>query len=283
MGFELPPGTAAYDDSRSGRLRDRPPNNRQLLILLGLAIGLVWGVLGLLGLVLNGVVWLIPPSVEQQLGALVIPVYEKIAESSPAQDTLNQLLDRLEQSLPAAQRTGHNYQVLYVPDSTVNALALPGDCLVIYAGLVAQVKSENELMMVLGHELGHFAHRDHLRSLGQQLLFQLAIATFLGGDPGMLQSIAASGVKAVNQAQFSQEQERAADAFGLSLLQQTYGHVAGATDFFARLRDTSLTAFLETHPAPSNRVAQLERLIKEQRYPLGARSPVPEALISSNQ
>ncbi|MEP0779976.1 M48 family metalloprotease [Microcoleus sp. ZQ-A2] len=45
-------------------------------------------------------------------------------------------------------------------------LALPGDAIVIYADLVQQAKSQNELMMVLGHELGHFAHRDHWRGLG---------------------------------------------------------------------------------------------------------------------
>lgn len=269
MGYELPPGMAATSD------RNPPPNNRQLLTILGLMIGFSWGVFWLLGLLLNGLVWLIPPSVEQQLGTIVIPVYQKLAQPSPAQDSLNQLLDRLEKSLPKPQERG--YQVLYVPGATVNALALPGDRIVIYAGLVAQVQSENELMMILGHELGHFAHRDHLRSLGQGLL--LAIAILFGGDPGTLQSIAASGINAVSQAQFSQSQEQAADAFGLSLLQRTYGHIAGATDFFERSRQQrTLTAFLETYPAPRRRVTQLQRLIKEQDYHLGARSLVPEPL-----
>ena len=49
---------------------------------------------------------------------------------------------------------------------------------VIYQGLLAQAESENELMMVLGHELGHFANRDHLRGLGRALLVQIAIAAF---------------------------------------------------------------------------------------------------------
>ncbi len=274
MGFELSPGMASPSD------RDLPPNNRQLLTVLGLAIGVVLGIFWLIGMVLNGLVWLVPANVERQLGALVVPAFERIAQPSPAQDSLNQLLDRLEAKLPTEQRT-RDYRVLYVPEATVNALALPGDRLVVYAGLLDHVESENELTMVLGHELGHFAHRDHLRSLGQGLLWRLAIATFLGGDPGALQSIAAAGINALSQAQFSQGQERAADDFGLNLLQQTYGHIGGARDFFARLsreRGTSLTAFIETHPAPRRRVTELQRQIKAQNYPLGARSPLPQPL-----
>jgi predicted Zn-dependent protease len=260
--------------------RNPSPSNRQLLILLGLFVGFIVGVIWLLNLLLNGLIWLIPPSVEQQLGAVVVPVYERQAKPSPAQDTLNQLLDRLETQLPPEQAL-RNYRVLYVPDSTVNALALPGDAILIYAGLVEQAKSENELMMVLGHELGHFAHRDHLRGLGRGLLVQIVIATFIG-DIGSLQSAAVSAIAAVSRSQFSQSQEREADEFGLTLLKKTYGHVAGATDFFARLskHEGADLAFLSTHPAPGKRVEELKRLIKERNYPLKERSPLPKTLIN---
>jgi predicted Zn-dependent protease len=213
------------------------------------------------------------------LGAVVIPVFEQQAKPSSAQDTLNQMLARLEAHLPPEQRDKRDYRVLYLPNSTVNAIALPGDAIAIYAGLVEQAKSENELMMVLGHELGHFAHRDHLRGLGRSLLIQIAIATFLGDTSG-IQSAAVSGVEAVSQSRFSQSQEREADKFGLTLLQNTYGHVAGATDFFARMSQQkgSDLAFLSTHPAPGQRVKELKRLIKERGYAVKERSPLPKTL-----
>ena len=227
----------------------------------------------------DSLVWLIPPSVEQQLGSLVVPVYERLAKPTPAQDTLNQLLNRLETNLPSQQRQQRDYQVLYVPDSTVNALAIPGDRIIIYSGLVDQVKSENELMMVLGHELGHFTHRDHLRSLGRQLLFQVAIASILG-DSSWIQSVATSSIVALSRSQYSQLQESQADELGLTLLQQTYGHVAGATDFFEQLskqQDLKIE-FLSTHPAPSRRVAELKALIQRRGYPIRERSPLPKTL-----
>lgn len=161
---------------------------------------------------------------------MIVPAYEQLAEPTPDQSTLNELLNRLEINLPPEQQQNRDYQVLYIPEDTVNALALPGDRIIIYSGLLKQAQSENELMMVLGHELGHFANRDHLRSLGRSVLMQIAIAYFLG-DTGWIQSIAASGIAAISNAQYSQLQESKADEVGLTLLQKTYGHVAGATDF----------------------------------------------------
>ena len=258
--------------------RNPPPSNRQLLILLGLFVGFIIAVVWIVWSLVNNLIWLIPPSVEQQLGALVVPAYEQQAKSSPAQDTLNQLLDRLETNLPEEQKQERNYQVLYIPQATVNALAIPGDRIIIYAGLLDKMTSENELMMVMGHELGHFAHRDHLRGLGRQLFLQMAIATIFG-DVSWLQGTAAA-VQAVSQAQFSQSQETEADEFGLTLLQATYGQVAGATDFFAQLNQQKgiNLAFLATHPNPGDRVIQLNRLIKARKYQVGVRSPLPKTL-----
>lgn len=259
--------------------RNPPPSNRQLLILLGLFVGFIVGVIWLLNLLLNGLIGLIPPSVERQLGAVVVPVFEQQAKPSSAQETLNQMLARLEVQLPLAQGQKRDYRVLYVPNATVNAIALPGDAIVIYAGLVEQAKSENELMMVLAHELGHFAHRDHLRGLGRTILVQIVFAMFFG-DAGALQSAAASGIEGVTRSQFSQSQEREADEYGLTLLQKTYGHVAGATDFFTRMSQQKGAdiAFLSTHPAPGQRVKELDRLIKERNYPLKERVPLPKTL-----
>ncbi|MBD1938774.1 M48 family metallopeptidase [Microcoleus sp. FACHB-68] len=259
--------------------RNPPPSNRQLLILLAIFVGFITAIIYIIWLLVSNLVWLIPPQVEQQLAAVVTPAYEQLAQPSPAQDSLNQLLDRLETKLPVANNTKRNYRVLYIPQNTVNALALPGDLIVVYAGLISHVKSENELMMILGHELGHFTNRDHLRGIGQALLLKFTLATIFG-ENGRLSGIIASAVESVSSAQYSQAQERKADDFGLMLLQATYEHVAGATDFFARIdRQPGMDfAFLASHPSPRNRVDRLNRLIKEHRYQMGKTNPLPAAL-----
>ncbi len=259
--------------------RNQPPNNRQLLVLLGIFAGFTIGIIWLISWIASSIVWLIPPSIEQQLGTVIVPIFESQTKPSAAQNTLNELLDRLEAQLPPQQRQNRDYKVLYIPEDTVNALAIPGDRIIIYAGLVKQAQSENELMMVLGHELGHFANRDHLRSLGRAVVVQIAISYFIG-DVGTIGSVAVSGVETISNAQFSQSQESQADEVGLKLLQQTYGHVAGATDFFARMSQKQALDidFLATHPAPARRVKEIQQLIKQRNYKLQQKLPLPPTL-----
>jgi len=282
MPIELPPGMAAYSE-------DTPPaSNRQLFVLLllflfglGLAVSLALWLAG-------AVVWLIPPEVEQQLGRAIVPVFEAQAQPSDTQDTLNVLLDRLETHLPTEQRAirdgqVRDYQVLYVPDDTVNAVAIPGDRIIIYQGLLAAAESENELMMVLGHELGHFANRDHLRGLSRSILLRLSLSTFFG-DLGSLGAIATNSISSLSNAQFSQAQEIQADEIGLTLLNAEYDHAAGATDFFSRMaeKETARLAILASHPPSTARIRKLESLIAERGYSIGERTPLPAPLKRNN-
>jgi predicted Zn-dependent protease len=273
MPIEIPSGTASYSD------RNPPPSNRQLLKLLGIVVALVIFLFWAFGAIANQVIWWIPPSVEQQLGRVMVPIFERQAYSSPTQTDLNQLLDRLETHLSQGQKTQRNYQLLYIPDATVNAMALPGDRIVVYRGLLQQVKSENELMMVLGHELGHFAHRDHLRGLGQALLWQVVLGTVFG-DPGSLSAIAGAGAARLSSAQFSQQQELQADEFGLNLLQQTYGHVGGSTDFFVAMgkKNGERLDWLDSHPTSKKRVQALKTLIQQDRLAVKPTVPLSDAL-----
>lgn len=272
MPIELPPGTAAYSDNTP------PPNNRQLLTLLTLFLVGVMLAIGAAFWLSGVLVRFIPVSVEQQLGKAIVPVYEAQAKPSTAQDALNQLLNRLEKQLPPEQAK-RDYQVLYVPEETVNALAIPGDRIIIYQGLLAEVNSENELMMVLGHELGHFANRDHLRGLSRQVLIRLSLSAMLG-DFGAIGSIATSSISTLSNAQFSQRQEQQADRVGLTLLNQVYGHVGGATAFFERLGkdNRSGLAILASHPPSQKRVHSLERLIEQQGYRVGTNTPLSPAV-----
>jgi predicted Zn-dependent protease len=259
--------------------RNPPTSNRQLLALLGifLALGclLIWGIFKLA----DGLILLIPPNLEQRLGALIIPAYDRLSEPSPAQDTLNKLLDRLEEKLPEENAQKRNYRLIYAQEDTVNALALPGDAIVVYRGLVDQLDSENELMMILGHELGHFAHRDHLRGIGRGLALQLIVSIFTG-DSNSLANIAVAIASDLNKAKFSRTQEEKADKFALELLIAHYGHAAGATDFFQRLaQQPNLNlALLSSHPQPGNRAIKLQQTIATRGYPINERSPLPATL-----
>lgn len=254
--------------------RNSPPSKRQLLTLLGLFLGTIFLIIWVISAILNNLVWLIPINVEQQLGKVIVPTYEKLAKPSSTQDTLNQLLTKLENNI-TPKENNRNWQVLYIPEKTVNAIAIPGDRIIIYQGLLNKVQSENELMMVLGHELGHFAHRDHLRGIVRQLGLQIVLSMILGNTGG-LESSAINVIQVISNAKFSQEQETKADEFGLELLNKNYGHVGGATDFFvelSKIKGLNLE-ILSTHPHPETRVKQLENLIKQRHYQIRNKTPL---------
>ncbi len=269
MSRYFPPAPESDND------RNAPTTNLQLLRVLGI-VGLIGiGIIGAVMALINNLVWLIPQEVEQQLGSMVAPIYELQANESPTQTTLNQLLDRLEVHLASDDRE-RDFHVVYVPEETVNALALPGDRIIIFRGLLEEVQSENELMMVLGHELGHFVNRDHLRSIVRQLIVPVVVASVFGDMSG-LAAAGASVTEALSNAQFSQAQELKADQVGLKLLQETYGHVGGAVDFFVRLREASNANvdFLSTHPLPQRRIDTLEQTIRNDQLPTRSKEPLP--------
>jgi len=258
--------------------RNPPPSWRQYAIVLGIIAGFLVFVFWLLGLLVDNLVWLIPSSVEQQLGRLIVPSFEQQAKPSPAQDALNAMLDRLEANLPERQ-PDRNYRLLFIPDSTINAIALPGDVVVVYQGLVNKAESENELMMVLGHELGHFANRDHLRGITRALFLQILLSIVFG-DAGDIGRATGGIIEALANSSYSQGQELQADEFGITILHRTYNHVAGATDFFERIAKLggSPVPFLSTHPNPSDRVVRLQEIIRARNYQIGQKTPLPAAL-----
>ncbi len=255
--------------------RNPPPSHRQLLILLGIFVAIVLIIIRSISWLFDWGITQIPISWEQKLGAVIIPIYEEKAQASPQQDRLNQLVDRLESELDDNSAEKRDYRVIYLPEDTVNAFAIPGDVIGVFQGLVKEVNSENELMMILGHELGHFAHRDHLRGLGKTLMIRIAIATILG-DNNLLSNSAGVIIETVSNNHYSQSQEYQADAYGLMLLNKTYGHVAGATDFFKNLTEKKALNwdFFSSHPASKKRVKRLEKLIKQKQYKIGNYSPL---------
>ncbi|MCG8369655.1 MAG: M48 family metallopeptidase [Proteobacteria bacterium] len=156
-----------------------------------------------------------------------------------------------------------------IDDSSVsNAMAFPGGLIVVTRGLLDQVESENELAFVLGHELGHYRNRDHLRALGRGIVLSLFFTATTGADVSNL------GITVADLAlrSFSRKQETAADEFGLELVYTQYGHVDEAWRLFERWDDgddslTDILTYLSTHPQPGDRIEELEALADRRAWP----------------
>lgn len=232
----------------------------------------------LLGIATDIAVAKIPAKAEAWLGEKFSGRLDAL-ENQPLQVQLQHLLDHLPVDSPLRQ---YEFYVQLVDSEEINALALPGGHIMVFSGLVEQAESENELAMVLAHELGHFAHRDHLRRLGRGL--GLTVATMMLFGENSAASDLASKLFLVSESHYSREQESAADRFGLDLLVASYGHAGGATDFFDRVgkkAGSRVPYLLASHPHPQDRIGKLQELIAAKRYRIEATRPLDKALFKA--
>ena len=157
-----------------------------------------------------------------------------------------------------------------------NAVALPAGRIILFRGLVEKIGSEEALAMVIAHELGHYAHRDHLRGLGRGLVL-MAIGIMLGADanaPGIIMpSIETLDLK------FSRRQEQAADYFAIEAVFKAYGKVGEGLKLYDILDEAEPQGFrfvlFSTHPDTLQRKDNLVILIASRQYPKGPATLLP--------
>ena len=243
---------------------------REAALLLG---GLI-GVIALLAVVtafsVDLVVPRLPPRLETKIfgGAWLAPAAESEEPDADAA-RLQELVERLARHWP---ENPYAFRARVWQTEQVNAFALPGGWVVVSTGLLEQTASENELAFVVGHEIGHFRNRDHLRGLGRGVAFGLVLAALSASGAGTAADLASLAGQ-LAQRSFDRDQEKGADAFGLALVAEEYGHVAGAGDFFRKapgadgLLGENLEGYLSTHPLHGDRVEALTALVAERGWP----------------
>ncbi|MBW2659484.1 MAG: M48 family metallopeptidase [Deltaproteobacteria bacterium] len=228
----------------------------------------------ILGFVAGWAAMRLPVGAEVWLGNVVSAGYQGKSNEF-LQEHLDQLLHALPHDSPLHSYT---FKIYFDETDKVNAFALPGGGIVVLAGLLNVVESENELDMVLAHELGHFYHRDHLQTMGRSLLLAVGSRVL----PGDRASDLVTWIGTKLERKYSQKQEAAADAWGLDLLNHRYGHVAGALDFFDHLPDREkdrFAYFLATHPDPEERIRSLQKLIRQKGYAVGKTVPINRKIV----
>lgn len=203
------------------------------------------------------------PTFEKKMMRLIAHTLPKQSESSE--------LENLTASLQGCIDLPYQPRVVLAESKEINAYALPGGTIVINRGLLAQSRSENELTFIIAHELGHFAHRDHPRGMARALV-GMSIVTLLGFADAP--DILGMGMR-WGESRFSQKQEYAADLYALDLLACRYGHVGGATDFFARQKERDPVKWLlfASHPELEARIRHLEAAIGRKGYLRKATQP----------
>jgi predicted Zn-dependent protease len=237
---------------------------KEFFILLGGLIGIVLVIYISLGLAVDLIVPTLSPNVEQSIGKVFIKKYTEIKQN-PTEIKLQQILNGFDISDLSNE---YQFYVHMINKPQVNAVALPGGHIILFSALVKDIDSENELAFILAHEMGHIVNRDHLRGLGRSLvLFTISLVLF-GQDNSITQFLMNSLIKV--EMKFSQKQEKRADLWALNLLNERYGHVGGATDFFEKMKKNEKRSrfqyYFSTHPHPQQRIDIIEEAIAKSGY-----------------
>jgi predicted Zn-dependent protease len=163
---------------------------------------------------------------------------------------------------------------------TVNAFALPGGSVLISSGLLKRLASESELAGVLAHEIAHVVKKHQITAIQSAARGSLAksLGTEIVSDKWRGGGVAGQALKpfAINIAAdllkdgfFLRPLDRSLeyDADQLAIVIATrsgydpYGLV-GALQMLAQYKgDGDAASVFATHPAPSDRLAELEKFV----------------------
>lgn len=158
------------------------------------------------------------------------------------------------------------WEVNLIGSKQINAFCMPGGKIVLYTGILDQLKlSDDEAAMVMGHEMAH-ALREHAREriaksqatniglrLGAQLLGLGDLGNLAAGLGGQLLTL-----------QFSRSDESDADLVGLELAARAGYDPKASVSLWKKMGNATGEsqrglAFLSTHPSGPARIRELER------------------------
>ena len=111
----------------------------------------------------------------QELDQMAAQAYAKLLAEASAKGTLNRdqgmlrrvrtIASRIEPQTRAfrADAPGWKWEVNVITSDELNAFCMPGGKIMVYSGLINQLKlTDNEIAIVIGHEIAH-ALREHYR------------------------------------------------------------------------------------------------------------------------
>lgn len=171
-----------------------------------------------------------------------------------------------------------DYRFFVVPSDEFNAFAAPSGLIFFFTGLIETMKTEDELLSVMAHEIGHVVSR-HIASRSDKaakvgaISMAMAMASLALGDPSLAAGLF-TGFQAAGQAaylHFSRIDEEEADRLSydwLHALRRDPKAMEGmlrSMRRIARYRSEQIPPYLLTHPNPEARLDYVQSLLDYQR------------------
>ncbi len=182
-------------------------------------------------------------------------------------------LQQLTRGLRTEEKISYDIKV-YLADQ-VNAFAMADGTIRIYSGLMERM-NDRELMFVIGHEMGHVAE-NHVKKKLMMAYAASSLRKAIASQENAAGQIAGGAlggfVQVLASAQFSQQEEQAADDFGVAFLKLNRFSDQWAVNTAASALEKLATAsnshsMLSSHPAPEKRAKRVRSAQGEQETSL---------------
>lgn len=217
---------------------------------------------------------LVSPDEEMQMGAAAfadIRAKEKVSADVEANARVRRIGRRIAEAVGNAL-PGANWEfVVFADDETVNAFALPGGKVGVYTGLLELADSDDEIAIVMGHEIAHVTARHGAERVSQGLVAGIVGAGVeLASEDSRHRDLirAAYGIGATGATlAFSRGNESEADYIGLRYAAKAGYNPMAAITFWRKMaaqkEGKQPIKWLSTHPPHADRIAELQRWMPE--------------------
>ncbi|MGL2988521.1 M48 family metallopeptidase [Flavobacterium sp. RSSA_27] len=206
---------------------------------------------------------LIPESYDDALGETFVDENSLFGDS---QIQKTKLLNDFASGLQLNNKKKLNFKV--IDSEIMNAYALPDGTIVVYTGILKEMKSYDELVGLLGHEVAHVNNRHSMKMLCRNLSGYLFISTVLGDVNGVM-AILGDNVNTLQSLSFSREFEREADEEGFAIVSENQVNPKGMVTLFQRLEkehSIDMPEFLSTHPVTKDRIQSIKKMIASKNH-----------------
>lgn len=178
-------------------------------------------------------------------------VQDKRAEIKTLEDIRDKIVP-LDKKLQGKSK----FPIYEINAKEINAFVTPNGTIFFTKGLLNEVQNKETLTFILAHELGHYAHRDHLKTISRQIITSAILSMFSAGNHNI--DITIGSISDLNNLSYSRKQEKEADLYANKIVYKLYGNNNGAVEFFKFLnKKENISEYLHyfsTHPSTKQRL-----------------------------
>jgi predicted Zn-dependent protease len=179
----------------------------------------------------------------------------------------------LKQNGLESELANFQWEFKLVKDNQVNAFCMPGGKIIVFEGLLPLTASDDELAVVIGHEVAHAIAKHRNERMSQGLLAQYGAAIVneaLHTKSAAIQTLGNTvfglGAQLGVMLPYSRQHEYEADYIGMILMTLAGYNPESALSFWQKMSaggSGSGSDFLSTHPSDANRIAEIQKKLPE--------------------